>query len=884
MKKYAKYLLLLVITFITAILPVNAKEMTLKELATSIETKNEDADFFYLIGEYAYSSEYILDTQDIMLAARSIKVADDGDKKSDTIFGKMTIFVIERTYDGMTPTGWEVATNYVGTDTITMNTTIDVKYVDYEEAKVLHKVHFNSNGGDNIPFVQVEKGNKLTELPTPEREGYNFVYWYKDSENTEFKIEDNPINEDIILNAKWEIKKFTITFDDDNTENNTSIQVEYDKLASKPTPDPTKEGYKFLGWFKCTNEDCTVQEENTFDFNTHIKEDVKLKAKWEQIKRTVVFKGIIDGLEDNKFVEGKEQVELTYPFKLTDNQIPETNIEGYVFNGWYDDKSKIDILTNRIFTNDTTTITGKWEIKKFTVTFDTDGGDEIGEEVINYNEKVTTPGEAHKNGNADYNGYKFIGWFKCTDENCTTQEENEFDFNTQIKEDIKLKAKYEQVVYTNKIINNFVELINNDSFSAVVNENTNMVFNIINREELLSTNFDKILQAINKAVNIDNVKNITIEYNGSEPKVLTSDDNIEEKFKSIINEITAKDYNSAKLDDLYGKTLKVTINLTDDYKNEEEETSDAYNVTFTANYVKVHNEEELKENLTNGKEIIIENWEGQIKEPIEINNDVVIDGNNKEIESNITSGKYTFIIKSGHVSIKDLTLKIDVLKPSEYTKSDMTPNTTKNTIGIKVEENASLTINNFQVKNKTAINSNELTIDEEKLSASNIVINENAAIELHGKLFGYNITYEDEIYGSPAVLASSTATMNIGGLNHQKYIHNISRVNDGTEKSSDTYTRVTTFDHYYKDYNNSYLVYSWYKTYKSMLSFAYLYGENLIVPKVFEESKAYYTDDNGKKLTNWKSRNFSGTKSSEELKSYKVQKNETIYLYAMYEE
>ena len=126
MKKYSKYLLLFIITFIIAILPVSAREMTIQELGEYIAEKNEDASFFYLIGEYAYTSEYILDTQDMMLAARSIKVADGGDKKSDPIYGKMTIFVVERTYKGMTPTGWEVSSNYVGNDTITMNSKFDI--------------------------------------------------------------------------------------------------------------------------------------------------------------------------------------------------------------------------------------------------------------------------------------------------------------------------------------------------------------------------------------------------------------------------------------------------------------------------------------------------------------------------------------------------------------------------------------------------------------------------------------------------------------------------------------------------------------------------------------------------------------------------------------
>lgn len=60
-------------------------------------------------------------------------------------------------------------------------------------------IGFNTNGGEQINSVTVNKGSKIN-LPTPVRKGYTFVGWFKNyqqyTNNTEF-------NDNIILVAKW---------------------------------------------------------------------------------------------------------------------------------------------------------------------------------------------------------------------------------------------------------------------------------------------------------------------------------------------------------------------------------------------------------------------------------------------------------------------------------------------------------------------------------------------------------------------------------------------------------------------------------------------------------------------------------------------------------
>ena len=60
-------------------------------------------------------------------------------------------------------------------------------------------IGFNTNGGEQISSYNISKGSKV-KLPTPVRNGYTFVGWYK---NNIHYTSDTVFNESIILVAKW---------------------------------------------------------------------------------------------------------------------------------------------------------------------------------------------------------------------------------------------------------------------------------------------------------------------------------------------------------------------------------------------------------------------------------------------------------------------------------------------------------------------------------------------------------------------------------------------------------------------------------------------------------------------------------------------------------
>lgn len=998
MKKLSKYIVFSIIVFLISVTNAFAVNMDLKTLGEMVTDKNSSSTSFYIIGKYVFTSDYVskssLNLQDIMLAARSIDLdGGDGELKSTAAYGKMTIQSASAIQDKTGKiTGWTFGANLVGTNKLNDNIILDIKYIDYEAVKEVYTVTFKSDTDTEIEKQYVISGKKANPPKAEDRVGYDFKGWFKDNDQIDFsskvitenlevkqkyeikkftvtidkdngnedsvttqsveynktasqpeedptkegydfkgwhkcldddctKLEENNFNfgtnitEDTKIKAKWEAKKYTVTFDSDNGKSDAvkSVEVEYDKTVSELKPEPKKDGYKFLGWYQCTStSDCenVTNENNKFNFETHIKDNIKLKAKWEQIIRHVTFKAIVDGEENNDFYQSGGTLDLTYPYQLTEENKPTLKTpDGYDLVEWRVNDKKIGIPGYYV-TDDEVTVTGIWKIKQFEVSFDTDGGKTIGSALVNYGNTIPSPGEAVKTSNDNYNGYQFEGWYKCQDENCNSVDGEKFVFeSTPIKENTKLKAKYTNKVYTNQVVAKFVDSLPTNNVSAYVDGDTKIIFTIKNKpgEVSLSNNFDMVVDLLNKALQVKNISNITINYNDNQNVVLTSISDVDNSMQDFFNKLTSKDYSSIQLKDLNGKKFKITVNLNEGFTDEENDNKDEYDVEFTSDFEIIHNENELKNNLTSGKELIIdkENWTGGISQPITIDNQtgkpIVIDGSKTTINSTISNSKYTFIIKSGEVVIKDLTLNIDILKPDEYDRAQMKAKDTyanKNTIGIKVEKDATLTVNNFHVKTKDEVK--DYMVAGQVLNASTVPINQNAAIELYGTLYGSNVSYDSEIYGSPTILARKKgesepdivdAKMNIGKLNSQGTHYSVIRKDDGKKDDGDNLQHITKdFTNYYTNYNNSYLVFTWYNSEKSSIRpFTFLYGEKLILPKLFDvDGDDYNWIKNGEnyQLTAWNIRHNGVTThnhiTSDALKEITVQDRETYYIYTLY--
>ena len=283
-------------------------------------------------------------------------------------------------------------------------------------------VTFNSNGGSTVKQQTIEHGSKAETPVVPTKAGYQFVCWHLQGVEDAFDF-DTAITSNITLVATWnEIarEKRVVTLEaNGGVIGYPSINVDYDtKLSEASMPIISKEGYTFQGWY-------SDQELNTlFDFDTSIKSNITLYAKWSINTYEITFNSNDGSNVDNQTIN--------YNGLITEPSNPTK--EGYTFGGWYTD---ITLESPYNFSTPVTssfTLYAKWTLvshDKHSVSFDSNGGtDVITQANIDSGGYATLPTTPTKEG------YTFVGWY--TD----TALETAYNFATPVTSSFTLYAKW----------------------------------------------------------------------------------------------------------------------------------------------------------------------------------------------------------------------------------------------------------------------------------------------------------------------------------------------------------------------------------------------------------------------------------------------------------
>ena len=183
-------------------------------------------------------------------------------------------------------------------------------------------------------------------------------------------------NAGITLYPVWTPNRYTITFDTAGGSDIAPITQDYGTAIVAPA-DPTREGYTFIGWDKAIP--ATMPAEN-----------VTITAKWKVNSYTITF--------DTAGGSAVAPITQNYGTAITAPTNPTR--EGYTFIGW--DKA---IPTTMPAEN--VTVTAKWKVNQYTITFDTAGGSEIAPITQDYGTAITAP------ANPTREGYTFLGWDKA---------------------------------------------------------------------------------------------------------------------------------------------------------------------------------------------------------------------------------------------------------------------------------------------------------------------------------------------------------------------------------------------------------------------------------------------------------------------------------------
>ena len=278
----------------------------------------------------------------------------------------------------------------------------DVKFV--VKWKGLCTITYSTDGGETIVTKSVSEGSSF-ELPEePTRDGYVFKGWYLENENNLL----NPgvsisVTENLEIKAKW-VKLYTYKYD--NTE---YVEVEEGTIISIADAEYV-EGCTFAGWSDGTN---TYQPDDEYEITS----DVEFTAIWNV---TVTFVS-----------EHTEHEEVTIE-KGSTLDLPNPTVEGYDFDGWFNEG---DEKFDSSYTVDANiTLTAKWT-KLWTVTYMSDGV-EIDSEIVRDGESIVL-----KAPSIEKTGYTFHCW-----------EHGEAwiyaDSSKEITADITLTARWEKIPVT----------------------------------------------------------------------------------------------------------------------------------------------------------------------------------------------------------------------------------------------------------------------------------------------------------------------------------------------------------------------------------------------------------------------------------------------------
>ena len=172
------------------------------------------------------------------------------------------------------------------------------------------------------------------------------------------------------------IGAYTVTFQSEGGSEVAS-QIRANTPADRPA-DPTKEGYTFIGWYNGESE---------WNFADAVTEALTLTAKWQLNQYTITF----------DTAGGSEVAPITQDYGTTITAPANPAKTGYTFAGW-------DREIPTTMPAGDMTITARWQVNQYTITFKPENG---GEDIVitqDYGTAITPPAAPTRTG------YTFAGW------------------------------------------------------------------------------------------------------------------------------------------------------------------------------------------------------------------------------------------------------------------------------------------------------------------------------------------------------------------------------------------------------------------------------------------------------------------------------------------
>ena len=257
-----------------------------------------------------------------------------------------------------------------------------------------YTVTMNLNGGSGETTLLYTVEDEEFALPTPTRNGYEFVGWTGEGitmPQTSVKIPKGSTG-DKAYTANWKVIEYTITLDTNGGPNVSPIK--YTVEDSFTLPYPLRPGYEFAGW---TLDGSGMLPATTLIIYYGTTGDLHYKAEWRLAEYTITLD--LNG--------GSGQEKVIYTITDEDFELPTPTRNGYEFVGWTGERITTPQTSVKIPKGSTgnKAYTANWQVIKYTIITLLEGGNagSSGAYVYTVEETFTLPTPTRT-------GYTFWGW------------------------------------------------------------------------------------------------------------------------------------------------------------------------------------------------------------------------------------------------------------------------------------------------------------------------------------------------------------------------------------------------------------------------------------------------------------------------------------------
>ena len=326
-----------------------------------------------------------------------ITLLEGGNAGSSQVY----FYTVEQTVTLPTPTrtgytflGWtgEGITTPQPNVTIPKGSTGDKKYIENWELTE-YNIAMDLNGGSGQEKVVYTMTDEDFELPTPTRNGYEFVGWTGEgitTPQTSVKIPTGSTGNKAYT-ANWKVIEYTITLD---TNGGPVVSpIKYTVEDSFTLPYPLRPGYEFAGWTLDGSGMLPAMPLIIYHGTTG---DLRYKAEWRLAEYTITMD--LNG--------GSGQEEMVYTITDEEFELPTPTRNGYEFVGWTGERITTPQTSVKIPKGSTgnKAYTANWKVIRYTITLVTNGGPVIASIPYTVEDSVTLPIPP------DRPGYEFSGW------------------------------------------------------------------------------------------------------------------------------------------------------------------------------------------------------------------------------------------------------------------------------------------------------------------------------------------------------------------------------------------------------------------------------------------------------------------------------------------